>query len=200
MINQNFIFVGFTLNLIGSLSYVIATLKGKTRPNRVTWFMWALAPLIAFVAQLSEDVGIQSLLTFAVGFGPLMVFTASFVNRKSVWRLTAFDMVCGALSLLGLLGWLITRHGNTAILFSILADGLAAVPTLRKSWTEPQSESSIVFGLAAINAIITLLTIDHFTFANSAFATYILAMCVVLFTLIRFNLGPRLAESLSHPA
>jgi len=194
MISTNFIFVGFALSLIGSLSYVKDTLKGKTQPNRVTWFMWALAPLIAFAAQINEGVGIQSLLTFAVGFGPLLILLASFANSRSVWQITHFDVICGVLSLLGLLGWLVTRHGDTAIFFAIMADGLAAVPTLRKSWIQPESESSLVFLFASINATITLLTIQHFTFTNSAFAIYILALCATLFVLIRFKLGPRFSK------
>jgi hypothetical protein len=187
MLNSHFVLLGFVLNMIGSLSYVVDTLKGKTRPNRVTWFMWALAPLIAFSAEISNGVGIQALQTFAVGFGPLLVLLASFVNTKAVWQLTGFDIICGGLSILGLLLWLITRHSDTAILFSILADAFAAIPTIRKSWQDPASESSLVFLLAAINAIITLLTIKHFTFANSAFAAYILAICILLFSLIRFR-------------
>lgn len=54
MINENFIFVGAVLSLVGSLNYVINTLKGRTKPNRVTWFLWALAPLIAFSAEIQK--------------------------------------------------------------------------------------------------------------------------------------------------
>ena len=42
--------------------------------------------------------GSQALLTFTVGFGPLVVFAASFVNPKSVWKLGRLDYTCGALS------------------------------------------------------------------------------------------------------
>ena len=69
MLNQNFVILAAALNLYGSASYVIETLKGKTKPNRVTWFIWALAPLIAFAAMASEGVGLSALMTFMVGFG-----------------------------------------------------------------------------------------------------------------------------------
>src|SRR4051794_7597142 len=123
MLNPNFVILGFAINLIGSLSYVIDTLTGKARPNRVTWFMWALAPLVAFSAEISEGVGIQALQFFAVGFGPFLFFLLSFLTRKSVWRLPVFYIPCATLSMLGLFLWLLPRHAKTAIFFSLLADG-----------------------------------------------------------------------------
>jgi hypothetical protein len=193
MLNQNILVVVPVLSLIGSGTYIYAVLKGKAKPNRVTWILWALAPLIAFAAQIHAGVSLlQSLLTFMAGFGPLLILVASFISHRAVWKLTKFDFVCGGLSLLGLVLWMITREGNVAILFSILADGLAGLPTLVKSYREPESESSFVFSMAIISSSLTLLTLDKFTFTNAAFTTYILSICVVLVLLIRFKLGRRI--------
>ncbi len=83
MINANFVFVGVFFQSIGGLSYLIDTVRGKIKPNKVSWFMWSLAPLIAFAAEVKQGVGIQSLTTFIVGFVPLIIFIASFVNKRS---------------------------------------------------------------------------------------------------------------------
>jgi hypothetical protein len=187
VISDKFVILGALINLIGSSRYVIDTLRGKAKPNRVTWFLWALAPLIAFGAEIGQGVGLQSLMTFMVGFGPLMVFIASFVNRKAVWKITGFDIFCGILTLLGLILWLLTRHCNIAIAFSIFADGLAALPTIVKAYRQPETESYLVFMNGAISAGITLLTIDHWTFAYYGFPIYILTTCVLLFILIRIK-------------
>lgn len=86
MLDERFVILGALLNLAGSAAYIISTIKGETRPNRMSWFLWALAPLIAFGAQLGEGVGLQSLMTFMVGFGPALVLIASFINKKSYWK------------------------------------------------------------------------------------------------------------------
>lgn len=177
MINENFIYIAALLNLTGSLTYVTHTIQGKTKPNRVSWFIWALAPLIAFAAMQSEGVGIQSLMTFMVGFGPLLVFISSFINRNAYWKIDRFDIVCGILSLIGLILWLVTQTGLIAILFSIIADALAGVPTLRKIYKEPQSESYTLFAFGAVAAVITLLTIQDWTFAAYGFPLYIFVLC-----------------------
>jgi len=186
MINEKFVLFGALLNLIGSSNYVIGTLKGTTVPNRVTWFLWALAPLIAFIAMIQEGVGLSALMTFMVGFGPLMIFVASFVNRKAYWKITRLDIVCGILSLMALILWLITGQGFVAIFFAILADLLAGIPTVIKAYKEPQTERYLIFLLGASSAIITLLTINKWEFAYFAFPLYILVICVVLFVIIRF--------------
>lgn len=194
MINPNFVILGAILSLIGSSGYAYDTFRGLTKPNRITWFLWASAPLIAFFAELSEGVGIHSLMTFMVGFGPAIVLVASFFNRKSYWEITKFDMICGALSVLGLILWFITRTGNIAILFAIFADGLAALPTVRKSIKNPESESWNVFFFASLNAAITLLAIKEWNFANYAFPIYIFVICVLLFVLIFRKQGLQLVK------
>lgn len=190
MINENFIFVGAALNLIGSTSYVIDTIRGKTKPNRITWFLWALAPMIAFGAMVGQGVSVVGgLMTFMVGFGPLLVFVSSFVNRKSVWKITRFDIICGSLSLVGLGLWFVTRTGDIAIAFSIMADGLAALPTLVKAFKEPETESYLVFLLGTISALITLLAAKAWDFTHIGFPLYIFIVCLVAFILIRFKVG-----------
>ena len=79
MFDPHFVIVGVALQLIGVVSYLVDTLKGKVRPNRVSWFLWALGPLIAFSAQLDHGVGLVALMTFAVGFGPLLILIGSFL-------------------------------------------------------------------------------------------------------------------------
>lgn len=191
MINQNFIYLGFILNLIGGGSYFIDTIKGKIQPNRVTWFLWALAPLIAFIAQVKQGVGLPALLTFGVGFTPLCIFIASFFNKKSVWVLQKRDYICGAFSLLGLFLWYVTKIGNIAIICSIVADALAAVPTILKSYTHPESENYIEFLLAGIFSVITVLVIQTWNFATYGFPIYLVLVNAICFVLIKFRLGKR---------
>ena len=194
MIDKNFVIFGALLNLIGSSTYAYATLRGRTKPNRVTWFLWALAPLIAFSASVKAGVGLPALMTFMVGFGPLLIFLSSFVNRKAFWQITKLDICCGIISVLALMLWLVTGSGFIAILFSIIADLIAGIPTLIKAYKNPETESYTVFLFASISAVITLLAIDKWEFSYYAFPLYILAICSILFVLIRFP-GLRPAHS-----
>ena len=200
MLDERFVFLGAAIGSLGSLSYLIATISGRARPNRVTFFFWALAPLIAFAAELTEGVRIQAIMTLLVGLSPLAIFLASFVNPKAEWRLTRFDVGCGALALAGTVLWMLTRSGNLAILFSIAADGFAAIPTIVKSYRYPESENRWLYLASAINAGMTLLTVREWTFAFYGFPAYILAVTIIIFALVaRPRAEERIRRALGDP-
>lgn len=189
MLNENFVILGVVIATLGSIKYLIETLRGTVKPNRVTFFLWALAPLVAFTAEVKQGVGIQSLMTFWVGFSPLIILIASFVNKKAYWKLGPFDFICGGLSLIGLLLWYITQVGNIAIIFAILADGLAALPTIVKAFYYPETEDSWYYLAFAISIILTLLTIKEWNFAHYGFPIYILIIVLTIFSLAQFKIG-----------
>lgn len=184
MIPEQFVFLGAAFNIAGAVSYLIDTLKGKAQPNRVSWFLWAVAPLIAFSAQISKGVGYASLMTFLVGFNPAVIFLASFLNRKSVWKLGPFDYLCGIFSVAALVLWKITGEGNVAIFLGIVADFFASVPTIVKSYKHPETENYKVYLCGIISAAITLLVLKDWSFEFYAFAAYIALINILLTFLI----------------
>lgn len=179
---------GAIIGFLGGLSYLIETLKGKAKPNKVSWFLWSLAPLIAFAAEIQQGIRLEALMTFMVGFNPFLVFVASFVNKNSQWKIEKFDLACGSVSLLGLALWMITRTGNIAIMFSIAADIMACVPTFVKSFKHPESESPWIFFFGVVNALFTLLAIHTYDFGHLAFPLYIFIVDILLFIFIKFPL------------
>lgn len=192
MINENFVFIGIVITILGSIPYFLDTIKGKVKPNRVTWLIWSIAPLIAFSAQIEEGVDLhQSLLTFTIGALPLVIFIASFINKESYWKLGKLDFFCGALSILGLILWVATGTGLIAIFLAIFADGLAAFPTVVKSYKFPETENWVLYFTGAVSALITLLTIKIWNFETFAFPLYIFLLTLLLSTLIKSKLGKR---------
>lgn len=189
MIDERFVILGALISFYGGLSYLIDTIKGRNKPNRVTWFLWSLAPLIAFAASLQKGVELTALMTFMAGFNPLMIFLASFINKKSYWQLSKLDYFYGSISIFALVIWQITGEGNLAILFAIIADALAAIPTVIKSYYQPETESSQIYLFAMINSGIALLTISNWSFAYYSFPAYIFLICALLYSLVKFKLG-----------
>jgi len=192
MLNQNFVFIGTIIGAIGSLAYLIDTVKGKVKPNRVSFLLWSIVPFIAFAAQVKQGVGLESLMTFSTGFLPLTTFIASFVNKKAEWKVTRYDLICGFLSIVGLILWMITKVGNVAIFFSIVADGFAAVPTIVKAYKYPDTELAWPWIATSFGVVLTLLTIKGLTFANSGFIIYIFLLDTLIFSLVQFRVGERL--------
>ena len=192
MLNEHFILLGSIITFMGLLTYLRDTIKGNVQPNKVSWLFWAIAPLIAFAAQVQQGVGYHALLAFTLGFGPLLVFAASFINKKAYWKIERFDLFCGAFSLLALILWYTTGVGNIAIMFSIIADVTASLPTIIKAYKEPETESSPAFFAASIGGMITLLTIHAWNFETYGFPLYIFIMMGLIALLIQFKLGKKI--------
>jgi hypothetical protein len=146
--------------------------------------------MIAFASMLSQGVGMaQSIVTFSVGFSPFLIFVSSFLVKHPAWQLKRFDIGCGVLSLFGLLLWWITGEGNVAIIFSILADGLAFLPTLVKAYYHPETESPWTFMASEVATIIGLMTVKNWNFETVGFQLYILAANIFAIVFIYFKFG-----------
>lgn len=184
MIDPHFVYVAAFITFIGLFLYAVDTFKGKTKPNRVTWVLWTVIPFITLFAQLSKGVGLSSIFTLVYGLGPLLVLIASFTNKRAFWKLTTFDYICGVISVLAVSFWLITGDGVTAIILSIIADFTAGLPTLRKSFYEPKSESAIAYIAGVTSGAVTLLTIQAVDIAHVAFPLYVLLDSALIFLTI----------------
>jgi hypothetical protein len=108
-------------------------LKGDATPNGVTWFLWALVPLIAGAAQWCSGVGIWTLVVLSVGAGPAGVVLASFATKTGSRKLGRFDYMCSAYSLASRA----IRSRESCFRLSGWSRGL---PTLRKAWLAPATE------------------------------------------------------------
>ena len=195
MINENWIYLGTAIGAAGAAVYLRDTLRGTTQPNRVTWLLWAVAPLLAAAVALNGGAGLRALPTFMVGFMPLLIFIASFHNDAAVWKVRRMDYACGAVSVIGTVVWLVTRNGVLAISAAIAADFLAGVPTLMKSWTHPQTETVHSYIGALISMVVLLLTVDHWTFDVVAFPLFVACTAAVQSAIVGLELGPRLRRA-----
>jgi hypothetical protein len=183
MISENFIWLALAITVIGNLFYVIDTLKGETQPNRISFFLWGATPLIAYFAQKTGGGGAQSAFTLVIGAMALLIFIASFIDKKAYWAITKFDIGCGILALIALVLLIATGNALLALWLSILGDFFASLPTVIKSFKFPESETVLAYATEIVSSLIILLTIQEWTFINYCFAIYVLLMNV-MFTIL----------------
>ena len=176
MLPEYFAVIGAIIGSIGGFKYLYDTIKGTARPNRVTWLLWGLLPMVIFVAQRTQGVEGVSWVSFAAGLTPLLIFAASFLNRNAYWQTTSLDYLCMAIAFVGIGLWAIAREANTAILFSIIADAAAAVPTVIKAYKYPETESWSAYGISTIGFLISLAAIQAWSFENYGFVLYVVAL------------------------
>ena len=167
---QLLVVVSVLLMVWGAYDYLRDTLAGKTKPNRVSWSLWALAPLISLGAAFDANADVWASIRVLVGgIVPAVIFLASFINKNSYWRLGRFDWFCGGLSLAALFFWQLADSPLVAVLLATTANTLATVPTFVKAWNYPETESRLIFITSFTSAILIIPAIPVWTIANSAF-------------------------------
>ncbi|MCX8074191.1 MAG: hypothetical protein N2749_01210 [Clostridia bacterium] len=174
------VFVGMIVSLIGTILYIKEVIKGEVKPNRVSFFMWSLAPLIATVAAISTGVTLSVIPVFMSGFNPLLILIVSLFKKEAYWKITKFDLSCGFFSVLALILWYITKNPIIAIIFAILSDFLAAIPTIIKAWKHPKTEASSVYAAGLFSAFTSFAAIKMWDFASLAFPTYLIIANILI--------------------
>ena len=179
------------ISVFGASFYIRDTVAGTTKPNRVTWSMWATAPLIGTAAAVASGADFWAIVrVFLAGFMPLLVFLSSFINRQSYWRLNKFDLGCGTLSVAALIVWAAADAPRSAILLAAAGDGFAAIPTLTKAWRFPETETGAMFISSFLSSVLVMPSIPVWNVENAAFTVYLaLASALMLVAIYRRRLG-----------
>jgi hypothetical protein len=187
---QYLVFVSALFVLAATFTYIRSMFKGKAKPNRVTWLLWSVAPLIAVAASLSDGVGWPTLPVFMAGFGPFLIFIASYFIKDSYWKLSGSDYACGILSAMAIVLWMVTNDPGIAIIFAIGGDALAAVPTLLKCWYHPNTESPWPYAAGVFGSLTSFAAAVTWTFSEYAFPAYLLvANLMLIFSIYRKSIA-----------
>ncbi len=181
MLPENIIFVGVVLSLIASFLYIKNIFYGGTKPNLISWFIWMLAPFIGVFFQLKAGAGLSVVPVFMAGFGPFLVIVFSLWNKNAYWKIVKLDIICGIFSLLALILYVFTHNLGVSIIFAIMSDGLAAIPTIIKSWKFPETETAAPYLTGIFNNILALLIIKNWIFSIYSFSIYFI---IVNFTIV----------------
>lgn len=173
------------ISLSGAFAYIRDMMRGKSKPNLVTWGLWAFAPLIATGAALSANSDLWATVRiFMSGFGPLLVFVAALLVSQSYWKLSKFDYLCGFMSLIALGAWVIADEPILAILFAATADLFATIPTVLKAWEHPETETLYTYFVGLFTATIVIPAIPTWNIENAAFQVYLMVANIVLFFVV----------------
>ncbi len=179
------VLVSVAISMSGAFAYIRDMIRGKSKPNLVTWGLWAFAPMVATGAALSAHADPWSTVRiFTSGFGPLLITFVALFSSQSYWKLSKFDYACGLLSLIALGAWLVADSPVLAILLSAIADLFATLPTVIKAWKYPGTETFYTYFVGLFTASLVIPAIPIWNIENAAFQIYLLlantALCCVV--------------------
>lgn len=163
--------LGPLIAALGFLPYLKETIKGTVRPRIASWATWSLVTGIATVAALSEGAYTSAFLTGLATVVELSILIMAL--RKGDYDYNWVDGVSQAISVTGVIAWLLSNDATYAIIFNIIADFFGAVPTFYHSWISPHDESWKPFILSGLGASISFLAVTELSFVTAGFPIYL---------------------------
>jgi hypothetical protein len=172
--------------ILATLPYIIDVVRGKTKPNVVTWATWSLLNLITVIAALA--VNAWQTAVFAGAIGACTALIAVLGIKRGVRKYTPFDFVCQVLALAAIFAWWKTNDPAWAILFTIAGSFIGSLPTVRHAWLKPREETWQFFAADAFAAALAILSVSEVMFVTVGFAIYILLSDLLIMGVILVRL------------
>jgi hypothetical protein len=176
--------VAIVLTIIGYVPYIRDIFKRKTVPHVFTFFIWGFASILTFALQMHGGGGVGAWVTLAAAIICLFIFVLGLKYGEK--NITRADIIFFVISIISLVLWPIAKQPVWAVVLIVAVDVFGFLPTIRKSWNKPYSETLFtyqlcvfrhgmsMFGLRQFN-LLTLLYPLAWTAANFIFVIILMA-------------------------
>ncbi|HWP61566.1 MAG TPA: hypothetical protein VN495_03110 [Candidatus Paceibacterota bacterium] len=168
------------LELLSLPIYVGTILRGKTRPDRVTW--WILSLVSAMVAASYFAAGARQTVWLPASFALCMLIVAVLSLRygEGAARLSAIDTISLLGALLSAVLWVIVQSPLVALLLLVFTEFIGLIPTIHKAYRRPWTESTLPWAIGSLAAFLNVLAIPQWSFAIALYPFYIFATNLIV--------------------
>ncbi len=176
--------IGVLIGLAGYLVYFHGIFKGRIKPHAFSWLVWGILTLIGFIAQVVDGAGPGSWVT---GFTAVMSFVLFFVGLGASSRalIVKSDWIFFIATLLAIPPWYLTGDPMWSVIIITIIDAGAFIPTFRKAYEHPQTESVFHASSAGIKFVFGIFALHHFSMTTVLYpASLVLMNGIFVFMLL----------------
>jgi hypothetical protein len=165
------------LSLVVSLAVFIPYLrdifKKKTKPHAYSWLIWAILQGIGVTAQFQAGAGYGA---WGLTLGAFFCFSIFVLSLKfGTKNITKFDLAC-LIASLGAIGfYLVSKNPFWSVVLVSLIDFVGFLPTFRKAYQEPGTETVSAFGLSAVANVFSLFAIQNYSVTTVLYVVSLIA-------------------------
>lgn len=181
------------LALISSIIYVKDIFKGNTKPHIYTWFVWTVVTSIAFIGQYVSGAGWGALPTFISALVCVLVTILCLFGfgTKDVTKTDSFFLV-SSVSIIFI--YIFTEDVLISVLLATVIDILAFIPTMRKTWSAPESESLLSMYVDSIKHSLSIFAMSSYGFVNIVYPVGILLIKIIIILEILYLKNKKLSS------
>jgi len=178
--------LSFVVLIIGGVPYLIDIHKKKVHPHILSWMGWSFITALGGSAMLASGSQWVVALLFA---NTILCFTIagySIIRKVGVWSTSIYDFLFFGLGILGLILWQVTGSPIIALVLAIIADLSFGLPTIIKTYKNPESETYFAWLASTTSGLLSLFAIENFNFSEVAYPAYLFIFdMIVLFLVLK---------------
>lgn len=177
--------VAALLAIAGNIPYLWDIIKARVQPHPYTWFVWSIVSAVVFFGQVSKGAGIGALPTAASEIFTVIIFIFSL--KYGFKGIRTIDTVVLFIALAGLIPWWLTDDPTLSVIIAVSIDVIAFIPTLRKTWAEPATETPILYSSNVVRHALALFSMQSYNIATMLHAIAMITTnsVMTLFILLR---------------
>jgi len=192
--------LGIVAGIVSFLAYIIyirSIVKGESKPNRVTWWIWTFMGLVLAVSYYYSGA-VNTIWAPIVEFiGPLIISLLAIKYGEGGVR-DKTDLLCLAGGILSIILWIIFNSPVVALVTNLVIDAFALVPTIKKSYLRPDGENFWAWFGTGMGDTINLFAIEKRTFGVIAYPVYMLLADVIIIVILFFGKIKRFGKVEKH--
>lgn len=177
--------IAVLLLIIGYIPYFRDVFNRKTTPHLYTWLIWIITQGTA-AAILLYGGGNFGSITLIIG--TILVFIIFLLSFKYGTKdITTSDKIILVLALLTIIIWWQLKSPLIAVLMISLIDGLGFIPTIRKSFKNPWSETISFWVIMAIVDILALISNANYNFLTVTYLSVLFVANILIASICFFR-------------
>lgn len=177
--------IAAVIAIVGNVPYLRDVIRKRVQPHPYTWLVWTIVSGVTFFGALQKGAGVGAIPTGAAEIFTVIIFFFSLqYGFKQIKRIDTYFLI---IALLGLIPWALTKDPTISVIIVVSIDLVAFIPTLRKTWQHPKSETPILFSMNVVRHILTLFSLQAYNIATMLHSISMIIVNSIMTSMILFK-------------
>lgn len=151
--------------IAGGLPYLRDVLQRRIQPHPYTWLVGSTVSAINFFGMIVKGAGIGALPTAVSEGFTIIIFVFSL--RYGFREIPKTDVIFLIIAVGGIFPWILTKDPTISIIIAVGIDLVSFIPTIRKTWRYPETETSSIYSMNVLRHILTLFSLETYNIATT---------------------------------
>lgn len=151
------------LCLLGFVPYIRAIVRGRSKPVKASWLIWATLDTITLAGMFFKNALNGQIIGAVIGAWVVVILALIYGTRG--W--TKLDKYCLGGAILGIALWVMFDNPVIGIVVSNITVFVGAIPTFKSAWSDPSREDKVAWTIFWLSCVCAVFAIPAWTLEDA---------------------------------